>query len=259
MDISKMSIAQIKEKISNSAELSDNVLELLACDSRSGVRNLYAAIIRQRASKKKEEERLQGLLKYEKSLWAQGYSLIAGVDEAGRGPLAGPVVAAAVVLKKGTLIQGINDSKKLTPIKRHELEQSIRKTAVAYSVGIVSEADIDEINIYQASLKAMRKAVLNLSDPPEYLLVDAVKVPGLAVPQKAILHGDALSCSIAAASILAKETRDRIMLEYDELFPQYGFAQHKGYGTPQHLEALKKYGPCPIHRKSFGQVRQIGT
>ncbi|ADG82885.1 Ribonuclease H [Thermincola potens JR] len=256
MDISKMSLALIKEKVKEIRKIQPGFLELMAQDSRAGVRNLYLTCKKRLEAMEKEKERLNALLKYERELWAAGYTLVAGIDEAGRGPLAGPVVAAAVILKQGDLIEGLNDSKKLSPEKRSELEEVIKERAVAYGIGIVSETEIDEMNIYQAALKAMRIAVAKISLKPEYLLVDAVTIPGVSIPQKAIVHGDALSCSIAAASILAKETRDRIMTELDALYPHYGFAQHKGYATAFHLEALKKYGPCPVHRKTFGQVRQ---
>ena len=179
------------------------------------------------------------------------YELICGIDEAGRGPLAGPVVAGAVILPKDCEILGLNDSKKLSEKKREELYDEIMKKAVAAAVGIVGPARIDEINILQATYEAMREAVGKLSRAPRILLNDAVRIPGIAISQVPIIKGDAKSVSIAAASILAKVTRDRLMYEYDKIMPEYGFASHKGYGSKVHIEALQKYGPSPIHRKTF--------
>ena len=199
-----------------------------------------------------EEERARefALMRYERQY--EGEGLIAGVDEAGRGPLAGPVVAAAVILYPGTEILGINDSKQLSEKKREALYPEIIEKAMAVGVGIVSAARIDEINILQATYEAMRKAVSSLCFRPDVLLVDAVTIPGLGgIHQVPIIKGDAKSLSIGAASIIAKVTRDRIMREMDAAYPEYGFAGHKGYGTAAHIEALKAFGPCPIHRRSF--------
>ena len=199
-----------------------------------------------------EEERARefGLMRYERQY--EGEGLIAGVDEAGRGPLAGPVVAAAVILYPGAEILGINDSKQLSEKKREALYPEIIEKAMAVGVGIVGPGRIDEINILQATYEVMRKAVGTLCFRPDILLVDAVTIPGLdGIRQVPIIKGDAKSLSIGAASIVAKVTRDRIMREMDEIYPEYGFAGHKGYGTAAHVEALKTYGPCPIHRRSF--------
>jgi ribonuclease HII len=189
---------------------------------------------------------------FEEDIWKRGILRVAGIDEAGRGPLAGPVVAAAVMLPRGAGIEGVDDSKKLSARRREELFAKVTSLAVSYGVGIVSHRVIDEINIYQATLRAMADAVSQLSPPPQHLLVDG---PGYRrespIPFTAIVDGDAKCFSIAAASIVAKVARDRIMMEYDRLFPHYGFAQHKGYGTARHLEALRTYGPCEIHRRSF--------
>lgn len=187
---------------------------------------------------------------YENKLFAEGVTLIAGMDEAGRGPLAGPVTAACCIPDFSKIVEGVNDSKKLTEKKRESLFDLIKNSSVSFSVVSVDEATIDEINILNATKKAMKEALQKLEIKPEYLLVDAVKCD-FGLPYSPIIHGDALSYSIAAASVLAKVTRDRLMLEYDELYPEYGFAKHKGYGTKQHIEALKKYGPCPIHRRTF--------
>lgn len=186
----------------------------------------------------------------ENKLFAEGVALIAGMDEAGRGPLAGPVTAACCIPDFSKIVEGVNDSKKLTEKKRESLFDLIKSSSVSFSVVSVDEATIDEINILNATKKAMKEALQKLEIKPEYLLVDAVKCD-FGLPYSPIIHGDALSYSIAAASVLAKVTRDRLMLEYDELYPEYGFAKHKGYGTKQHIEALKKYGPCPIHRRTF--------
>jgi ribonuclease HII len=187
----------------------------------------------------------------ERKYWRKGIGRIAGVDEAGRGPLAGPVVAAAVIFSPGVSILGVDDSKKLTPLRREELFEIIRQSALAFGVGIVSHETIDRINVLRATMEAMAEAVSRLKPGPDYLLVDGpICEPGV-VPAEAMVRGDARCFSIAAASIIAKVTRDRIMMEYDRQFPGYGFARHKGYGTPEHLAALRRLGPCEIHRKSF--------
>ena len=197
----------------------------------------------------KELERLEAMRSFEREY--EACSAICGIDEAGRGPLAGPVAAAAVILPKDCVILYLNDSKKLSPARRDALFDEIMEKAVAYHVGIVSPERIDEINILQATYEAMRKAVAGLSVTPDLLLNDAVTIPEIGIRQVPIVKGDAKSVSIAAASILAKVTRDRMMEEYDAMWPEYGFAKHKGYGTAQHIAALKEYGPCPIHRRSF--------
>jgi ribonuclease HII len=199
-----------------------------------------------------ERRRLQKLIKYENEARGQGYAIIAGIDEAGRGPLAGPVAAAACIIPEGVFFRGIDDSKVLTPAQREKLFEKITLHAgVVHAVSFVSHDEIDKINIYQATIKAMLQAVAALTLVPMILLVDGLKLPHPSIPCKKIIGGDALSQSIAAASILAKVTRDCLMVELDAQWPQYGFKQHKGYATPQHLEAIAKYGPCPIHRISF--------
>ncbi len=190
------------------------------------------------------------MLAFENELLNGGITLIAGMDEAGRGPLAGPVTAACCVMNLSEIIDGINDSKKLTAKKREMLEPLIKENAISFSVVDIDEKIIDEINILNATKKAMTAALDNLKTKPQMLLVDAVKHE-FGVPYKAIIHGDALSYSIAAASVLAKVHRDNLMLEYARMYPEYGFEKHKGYGTKEHVNALKKYGPCPIHRKTF--------
>ena len=181
----------------------------------------------------------------------EAYAYVCGIDEAGRGPLAGPVAAGAVILPKDCRILYLNDSKKLSEKRREELFEEIKEKAAAWSVGIVSPARIDEINILQATYEAMRDAVGRLGVTPDVLLNDAVTIPGLPMKQVPIIKGDAKSLSIAAASVLAKVTRDHMMAEYEEMFPGYGFAKHKGYGTAAHIQAIRELGPCPIHRRSF--------
>ena len=188
---------------------------------------------------------------YENRAAEQGFTAVCGIDEAGRGPLAGPVFAAAVILPPGLVIEGLDDSKKLTEKKREALLDVITKEAVSYGIAFATEQEIDEINILQATYLAMRRACEKLSPPADYALVDGNRMPPLPVPGETIVKGDSLSCSIAAASILAKVSRDRLMLEIDKLYPEYQFAKHKGYGTKLHRDLLKEYGPCPVHRRSF--------
>ena len=229
--------------------------ELSACmvqyesDERKGVQAILASCQKKLEKEEKEQLRLDTMLKYERSYVT--YQHICGIDEAGRGPLAGPVVAGAVILPVDCKIRYLNDSKKLSAARREELFDEIMDKAVAAAVGIVSPARIDEINILQATYEAMRQAIGKLSVTPDLLLNDAVTIPQVDISQVPIIKGDAKSMSIAAASILAKVTRDRLMVEYDKVMPEYGFAGHKGYGSAAHIEALKKYGPSPIHRKTF--------
>ncbi|GHV40907.1 hypothetical protein FACS189490_06820 [Clostridia bacterium] len=191
------------------------------------------------------------MYEFEREYYEKGMFLIAGIDEAGRGPLAGPVCAAAVILPTKEKIDGINDSKKLTPKAREEIFEIIKEIAVAWSVAFIEHAVIDDINIRNATRLAMENAVAGLSVKPEYLFIDGNMGINSEIPQKTIVKGDALSASVAAASIIAKVSRDALMEEYDRLYPEYGFAAHKGYGTKAHFEAIEKYGLCPIHRKTF--------
>ena len=190
---------------------------------------------------------------YENQLREKGYRYIAGLDEAGRGPLAGPVVASAVILPPDTelVIPGVDDSKKLSSLRRGKILEEIKEKAIAWAVGIVDVETIDQINILQATKKAMKQAVEGLQTSPEILLIDAVELAQVSLPQQPLIQGAALSVSIAAASIVAKETRDAMMIALDSLYPEYGFASNKGYGSAQHIAALRKYGPCPIHRRTF--------
>lgn len=195
-------------------------------------------------------------LKFEKAAFSSGFNHVAGVDEAGRGPLAGPVMAAAVILPAGLSIIGVDDSKKLTPDKREKLFEIIMAQALSVGIGIVTPADVDRINILQATRRAMLAAVQYLTPQPDYLLIDGISTIDSAVPQKTIIKGDSLSLSIAAASIIAKVTRDRLMIEMNSMYPGYGFAAHKGYGSAAHLDAIRRLGPSPIHRLTFRGVKE---
>ncbi len=218
-------------------------------DTRSGVQSLVKGACRKLEVLEKERQRIKEMRRYEEEY--KGYAYICGIDEAGRGPLAGPVVAGAVILPKDCEILYLNDSKQLSEKRREELYDIIMEKAVATGLGYVGPERIDEINILQATYEAMRQAVGKLEVRPDLLLNDAVTIPQAGIRQIPIIKGDAKSVSIAAASIIAKVSRDRLMVQYDEVFPEYGFASHKGYGAQAHLEALKKYGPTPIHRRSF--------
>ena len=202
--------------------------------------------------KEKEEQRLLKLKQIDKEFFDMGMQYVCGIDEAGRGPLAGPVVVASVMLPKDSMIEGVNDSKKISESKREKLYDVILQEAISYGVGIIYQDEIDEINILQATKKGLHEAVSNMKIKPNVILVDALTgIDTLGIPYKSIIKGDAKSYSIGAASIIAKVTRDRIMREWDKVYPEYGFAGHKGYGTAKHIEAIKKYGLTPIHRKTF--------
>lgn len=250
MERGRQKIGEIKELL-ECTELPElpKVLEAFSDDERAGVVKLIGQYRRKYEGYQKELERLEEMLSYERRYAA--FQAICGIDEAGRGPLAGPVVAAAVILPKETKILYLNDSKQLFHKKREAMYEEIMEKAVSVGVGVVNAERIDEINILQADYEAMRIAVNKLSQEPDILLNDAVKIPGLSMQQVPIIKGDAKSLSIAAASVIAKVTRDRMMEAYEELYPEYGFAAHKGYGSQAHIEAIKSYGPCPLHRKTF--------
>lgn len=201
--------------------------------------------------KENEQERLKHMLEIEESLYEKGYKLVCGVDEAGRGPLCGPVVAAAVILKPGQMIDGVNDSKKISEKKREKLYEDIMANALAVGVGMSDVDVIEEVNILNATKLAMKQAISNLKIQPEYVLIDGNQMIDITMDAETVVSGDAKSESIAAASIIAKVTRDRMLLEWDKEYPEYGFAKHKGYGTKAHIEAIGKYGLTPLHRKSF--------
>ena len=244
------SIAEIK-KVFADADISEysGLIEKYGDDERDGVKKIIASAQKKINALEKEKARSYKMFEFERKYADKGY--ICGIDEAGRGPLAGPVVAGAVVLPKDCRILYVNDSKKLSEKKREMLYDVILNEAVSIGVGIVSPERIDEINILNATYEAMREAINNLTVKPDILLNDAVTIPGVDIEQVPIIKGDAKSLSIASASIIAKVTRDRLMYHYDELYPEYGFAKHKGYGTKLHTDVLKEIGPCPIHRKTF--------
>lgn len=246
------SIKEIKEYLENqSIENLGEALEEFCSDERKGVQKLIESGEKRIEAGRQEADRLEKLLLYEKRCYEQGYELVAGIDEVGRGPLAGPVVAAAVILPKGCKIEGVDDSKKLSAKKREALYDIIIEKAVAYGIGMVSNEEIDEINILQATYEAMRQALDKLEVQPDVILVDAVTIPRVGTPQKAIVKGDSKSISIGAASIVAKVYRDRIMEAYEDIYPGYGFSSNKGYGAKVHVEALLEKGLTPIHRRSF--------
>lgn len=248
--MNKKSISQIKEEFEQADAAHRAVLyEVYSSDDRAGVKKLVSAYRKKGEALQKERMRLEDMRSFEHKY--STYSLICGIDEAGRGPLAGPVVAGAVILPKDCEILYLNDSKKLSPAKREALYEEIMEKAEAVGVGMASPARIDEINILQATYEAMREAVDNLGVTPELLLNDAVTIPDVSIPQVPIIKGDAKSVSIAAASIIAKVTRDRLMVQYDEILPGYWFARHKGYGSKDHIEAIRRLGPTPIHRRTF--------
>ncbi len=249
-------IKEIKEQLADVTELASPVFAQLASDGRAGVQAAIKKRQREIQAELAEDQRLEAMLAYEKALYADGLELIAGIDEVGRGPLAGPVVAAAVILPKDCKIKGLNDSKKI-PKKRHGLiYNQVMDQALAVGIGLKSNEVIDHVNIYEATKLAMLEAVGQLALRPQHLLIDAMNLD-LEIPQTSIIKGDASSLSIAAASIVAKVTRDRLMADYDEKFPGYDFGHNAGYGTKSHLEGLKKWGVSPIHRRSFEPVKSM--
>ena len=252
------SIPDLRERFVDRARpVPKGLVEALELDTRQGAHHL-AKLIRDRWRKNRAEgQRLHNLLRFEIDLWDQGVNLIAGVDEAGMAPLAGPVVAGAVILPRNYKLKRLNDSKQiLDTTVRDELAQQIKADAVVWSAGIAEVEEIDTLNIYHAGLLAMRRAVEGLTSQPDFILVDARRIPHCSTPQRGIIKGDTLSASIAAASIIAKTTRDAIMTELDAVLPGYNFATHKGYPTPEHCRCLKELGATPIHRRSFARVRE---
>ncbi|MEY8347371.1 ribonuclease HII [Bacillus cereus] len=234
----------------------DERFQMLTKDERKGVQKLILKWYKQKELAQKEKEKFLEMSKYEKALREKGLAYIAGIDEVGRGPLAGPVVTAAVVLPEDFYIPGLNDSKKLSEAKRERFYDEINAKAIAIGVGIISPQVIDEINIYQATKRAMLDAIANLACTPEHLLIDAMKLPS-PIPQTSIVKGDTKSISISAASIIAKVTRDRMMKELGKEHPKYGFEQHMGYGTKQHLQAIETYGVLEEHRKTFAPIKDM--
>jgi len=252
------SIPELRERfVDRERPVPKGLVEALERDTRQGAHHLAKLIQKRWRKNRAEGQRLHNLLRFEIDLWEQGFNLIAGVDEAGMAPLAGPVVAGAVILPRNYKLKRLNDSKQILDIAvRDELAQQIKADAVVWSAGIAEVDEIDTLNIYHAGLLAMRRAVEGLTSQPDFILVDARRIPHCTTPQRGIIKGDTLSASIAAASIIAKTTRDAIMTELDSILPGYNFATHKGYPTPEHCRCLKELGATPIHRRSFARVRE---
>ncbi|EGC24812.1 ribonuclease HII [Streptococcus sanguinis] len=249
-------IKEIQQRLELVTDLADPFLAEAANDSRSGVQKAIEKRKRTIQAELDEDLRLEQMLRYEKELYQAGYQTIAGIDEVGRGPLAGPVVAAAVILPPGCKIKGLNDSKKIPKKKHQEIYQTVMNKALAVGVGLIDNEIIDQVNIYEATKLAMKEALSKLSFKPDYLLIDAMKLD-IDIPQESIIKGDANSLSIAAASIVAKVTRDKLMADYDKEYPGYDFAQNAGYGTKSHLQGLERHGVTPIHRKTFEPVKSM--
>ena len=249
-------IKEIKERLATIDDLDHPLFEELILDGRAGVQAAISKRKRELQKQVDEDMRLEKMLAYEKELYAQGIDLIAGVDEVGRGPLAGPVVAAAVILPKACKIPGLNDSKKIPKSKHKEIYEAVLQNAIAIGIGIKDNQVIDQVNIYEATKLAMMEAIGQLEPQPQHLLIDAMKLD-LPIPQTSIIKGDANSLSIAAASIVAKVTRDQMMEEFDKEYPGYDFAKNAGYGTAKHLAGLVQLGVTPIHRRSFEPVKSM--
>jgi ribonuclease HII len=254
-ELPDLSVAEVRARFED-RDPTRAELAALKADTRAGVLAIVARVENARRKEAAETRKLHAKQKFERELWAQGLTLVAGCDEAGVSPLAGPVVAGAVILRAEDRIRGVDDSKTLDPETRARLAVEIRARAVCWAVGVVGPEEIDALNIYRGSLLAMRRALEGLSSRPEHVLLDARRVPEFAVPQTPIIKGDLLSHSIGAASILAKTHRDGLMVALDAEYPGYGFAAHKGYPVPAHFESLKRLGPCAIHRRSFAPVRE---
>lgn len=252
-----MTLKELETAYAAAPEAPPEFLDRLRDDPRAGARRLYRRIRRRMDERQRERDRLDALLRIERELWAEGVERVAGVDEVGIGPMAGPVVAAAVVFPPGVRIEGVDDSKRLDPETRETLDGRIRDAALGIGVGIVETGEVDRLNVYHAGLRAMRLAVESLPRVPQHVLVDNRTIPGIVPPQSGIPRGDAVSFSIAAASIVAKVFRDGRMRELDARYPGYGFSSHKGYCTAAHQEAVRRLGPSPIHRRSFGFMAQL--
>lgn len=255
--LKKMSLKRLQALIAEKGPtIYPEVIEALTGDPRGGAQKLLRHCEAQLEQFERERDSLRRMYAYERQLWAMGYRLVAGLDEVGRGPLAGPVVAAAVILPEEVDLPGIDDVKRLSTRRRMELYEVIRERAVSVGVGIIQPEGIDDANVIFATYKAMIKAVEELPVVPDYLLIDGLHLPNLSQPQVPVVGGEVQSCSIAAASVVARVERDAFMMEMDKEYPEYGFANHKGYGTTEHRLALEQYGPCPIHRKSLNAVRE---
>jgi ribonuclease HII len=257
-DLARLSVAELRARfLDGDRALPEELEAALDADERAGAREVLRLVRKRRQENRAEGQRLRHLLRYERELWERGVLHVAGVDEAGMAPLAGPVVAGACILPRDYRPRGIDDSKQLDAAERERLAEDIKRNAVAWAVGMAEVQEIDRLNVYWAGILSLRRAVLGLAPRPEHLLIDARRIRDLDIPQDGIVHGDALSLTIAAASIVAKTTRDALMARMDEEHPGYGFARHKGYPTPDHVAALRERGACPIHRRSFGPVREV--
>jgi len=258
MKFSNLSIEEIREQIlQGNQPITAHFLNKLGRDPRQGVRKISEFLKKRYEKERAERLRILNMLNFERVLWKSGIRAVAGVDEVGIGPLAGPVVAAAVIFPPSSELAGVDDSKQLEPEQRVKLEAAIRQSATAIGVGLAEVSEIDHLNIYHAALLAMRRAIEALSLKPEHLLIDARVIPGISIPQNSFNKGDGINFSIAAASIIAKTHRDRLMEELEKKYPGYGFAQHKGYGTSEHQNAIRGLGPCPVHRLSFPFIREL--
>ncbi|BDG03863.1 ribonuclease HII [Anaeromyxobacter oryzae] len=256
-DLARLSVTELRVRLLDRGEpLGEACEAALAVDPRAGAREILRLVLKRRHENRAEGQRLRHLLRFETELWERGVVHVAGVDEAGMAPLAGPVVAGACILPHDYRPRGIDDSKQLDRCERERLAEDIRRNAICWATARAEVDEIDRLNIYRAGLLALTRAVRGLATCPEHVLVDARKLAELPLPQTPIVHGDALSLTIAAASILAKTTRDALMRELDGIHPGYGFARHKGYPTAEHFDALRRLGACPIHRRSFAPVRQ---
>lgn len=250
-----MNIKEIKEILQNNP--GQEQIELFKLDQRAGVEKLLVAYYKKMQAEAKEVERFTTMLSFENKYWATGINYIAGCDEAGRGPLAGPLVVAAVMLPQDIFISGLNDSKKISASKREALYTEICAKAISITINIVGPKDIDELNIYQATKISMEKCLVNLEPYPQVALIDAMPANIPFMQTESLIHGDARSASIAAASVIAKVTRDRIMVELDKKYPQYGFAGHKGYGSQKHMDAIAEFGPSIWHRRSYEPIKGL--
>ena len=258
MKLNNLSLEEIREQLLRGDQpITANFLNKLGRDPRQGARKIYELLKKRYEKERAERVRVLNMLNFERVLWKSGIQSVAGIDEVGIGPLAGPVVAAAVVFPPGTELVGIDDSKRLDIDQRVKMEAVIRRTATAIGVGLAEVGEIDRLNIYHAALLAMRRAVEALPVRPDHLLIDARIIPDVSIPQNSFFKGDGINFSIAAASIIAKTYRDRLMEDLEKKYPGYGFAQHKGYGTAEHQNSIRQLGPCPVHRMSFPFIREL--
>jgi ribonuclease HII len=258
MELNKLSLEEIREQLLRGDQpITAHFLNKLGRDPRQGARKIYELLKKRYEKERTDRVRVLNMLNFERVLWKSGIQSVAGIDEVGIGPLAGPVVAAAVVFPPGTELAGIDDSKRLDIDQRVKMEAVIRRTATAIGVGMAEVGEIDRLNIYHAALLAMRRAVEALPVKPGHLLIDARIIPDVSIPQNAFFKGDGINFSIAAASIIAKTYRDRLMQDLEKKYPGYGFAQHKGYGTAEHQNSIRQLGPCPVHRMSFPFIREL--